>query len=217
MSWRHTVDIYKAYPWSVETLDPTCSHHACGLGDALCSILLKMWQGIGDTWRVSGLWNRRNFCKTKCNKWLFSMWKCIIFLSFKSKRIIKIVNLRTVEDTFEPRHDKPKKVSVRPTKTQISLGIHPVWSVFAACMKKVWVLSYPLSAQQRLWSDWADAQADMCLRWAHSPFVDFVMSRLIFVFIKIPSQSVYWSSRFIFGKWWTRHLHNHNELLWNQS
>ena len=28
--------------------------------------------------------------------------------------------------------------------------------VFAARMKKPWVLSYPLSAQQRLWSDWAD-------------------------------------------------------------
>ena len=27
-------------------------------------------------------------------------------------------------------------------------------------MKKHWVLSYPLSAQRRLWSDWADAQAE---------------------------------------------------------
>ena len=45
-------------------------------------------------------------------------------------------------------------------------------------MKKVWVLSYPLRAQQRLWSDWADAQADLSLRWAHSHFVGFVMSRL---------------------------------------
>ena len=30
--------------------------------------------------------------------------------------------------------------------------------VIAVRMKKVWVLSYPLSAQQRLWSDWADAR-----------------------------------------------------------
>ena len=37
--------------------------------------------------------------------------------------------------------------------------------VFAVRMKKVWVLSYPLSAQLRLWSDWADAQADLSLRW----------------------------------------------------
>ena len=38
--------------------------------------------------------------------------------------------------------------------------------VFAVHMKKAWVLSYPLSAQRRLWSDWADAQADLSLRWA---------------------------------------------------
>ena len=49
--------------------------------------------------------------------------------------------------------------------------------VFAVRMKKALVLSYPLSAQWGLWSDWADAQAD--LRWAHSHFVGFVMSRLI--------------------------------------
>ena len=32
---------------------------------------------------------------------------------------------------LEPPHDKTKKWHVRPAKTQISLGIHPVWSVFA--------------------------------------------------------------------------------------
>ena len=45
-------------------------------------------------------------------------------------------------------------------------------------MKKAWVLCYPLNAQPRLWSDWADAQAEMSLRCAHSHFVGFVMSRL---------------------------------------
>ena len=29
-------------------------------------------------------------------------------------------------ESFEPRHDKTNKVSVRPAKTQISLGIRPV-------------------------------------------------------------------------------------------
>ena len=50
--------------------------------------------------------------------------------------------------------------------------------VFAVRMKKAWVLSYPLSAQRRLWSDWADAQADLSLCCAHTHFVGFVMSRL---------------------------------------
>ena len=49
---------------------------------------------------------------------------------------------------------------------------------FAVRMVKPWVLSYPLSAQRRLWADWADAQADLSLRWAHSHFVGFVMSLL---------------------------------------
>ena len=39
--------------------------------------------------------------------------------------------------------------------------------------KKAWVLSYPLSTQRRLWSDWANAQADLSLRWAHMPFCWF--------------------------------------------
>ena len=45
--------------------------------------------------------------------------------------------------------------------------------VFTVHMKKAWTLSYPLSAQRRLWSDWADAQADLSLRWAHSHIVGF--------------------------------------------
>ena len=48
----------------------------------------------------------------------------------------------------------PTKWHVHPAKTQISLGIRPVWSVFAVCMKKHWTLNYLLSAQWRLWSDW---------------------------------------------------------------
>ena len=36
--------------------------------------------------------------------------------------------------------------------------------VFAVRMKKAWVPSYPLSAQRRLCSDWADAQTDLSLR-----------------------------------------------------
>ena len=56
---------------------------------------------------------------------------------------------------------------------RISLGIRPVWSVLAVRMKKSWVLSYPLSAQGRHWSAWADAQGDLSLRWAHMPFCWF--------------------------------------------
>ena len=69
-------------------------------------------------------------------------------------------------------------VIVRPVKTPISLGIRPVWSAFTVRMKKASVLSYPLRASED-WSDWANALADLSLRWAHTHFVGFVMSRLI--------------------------------------
>ena len=39
--------------------------------------------------------------------------------------------------------------------------------VFGVRMKKHWALNYLLSAQWRLWSDWAD---DLSLRWAHMSF-----------------------------------------------
>ena len=72
--------------------------------------------------------------------------------------------------------------------------------VFALRMKKAWVLNYPLSAQWRLWSDWADAQASaqsdqsslstwrqlgsLTTHWAHSEDSDQTgqMTRLIWVF-----------------------------------
>ena len=68
---------------------------------------------------------------------------------------------------------------VHPAKTHISLGIRPVWSESSLCTQ--WVAKDPsfLHADSEDWSDWADAQADLSLRWAHSHFVGFVMSRLI--------------------------------------
>ena len=74
---------------------------------------------------------------------------------------------------------------------------------FAVRMKKAWVLSYPLSAQRRLWSDWADAQAELSLRWAHSHFVGFVMSRLICIFCNLLSCVLWnlsWHHKFWFGR-----------------
>ena len=43
--------------------------------------------------------------------------------------------------SFEPRHDKTNKMSVCPAKTQISLGIRPVWSESSLCAQ--WVAKDP--------------------------------------------------------------------------
>ena len=74
----------------------------------------------------------------------------------------------------EPRHDKTNKVACAPSEDSDQPGHPPsLIRVFAVRMKKPWVLSYPLSAQRRLWSDWADDQADLSLRWGHMPLCWF--------------------------------------------
>ena len=64
---------------------------------------------------------------------------------------------------YEPRHDKTNNVAVRPVKTQISLGIRPVWSESS------------LSAWRKLGS--------LATHWAHREDSDQTgrMQRLIWV------------------------------------
>ena len=86
----------------------------------------------------------------------------ILDQTIKRSKVLINALLRTLHLAlaFEPRHDKTNNVSVRPAKTNSDQPGHPpsLISVFAVRMKKSWALSYPLSAQQRLWSDWADAE-----------------------------------------------------------
>ena len=91
--------------------------------------------------------------------------------------VIAIVNSYVAQN--EPRHDKTNKMTCAPSEDSDQPG-HPPSLIrfFAVRMKIAWVLSYPWSTQRRLWSDWADAQADLSLRLAHTHFVGFLMSRL---------------------------------------
>ena len=65
---------------------------------------------------------------------------------------------------------KPTKWHVRPAKTQISLAIRPVWSESSLCVQ--WVAKDPifLDADSEDWTEWADAQVDLSLPWAHMAF-----------------------------------------------
>ena len=83
---------------------------------------------------------------------------------------------------YEPRHDKTNKMSVRPAKIQISLGIRPVWSESSLCAQ--WVAKDP----SFLHADCEDS--DQTGRPTH--FVGFVMSRLILRFT--PS---FWKATFM--------------------
>ena len=80
---------------------------------------------------------------------------------------------------IEPSHDKTNKMACAPSGDS-DQPEHPpsLIRVFDVRIKQTWVLSYPLSAQRGLCSDWADAQPDLSLHWEHSHFVCFVMRRL---------------------------------------
>ena len=70
---------------------------------------------------------------------------------------------------------------MHPAKTPISLGIRPVWSESSLCAQLVAKDPRFLHADSKdSWSDWADGQADLSLRWAYTHFVGFVILRLIF-------------------------------------
>ena len=57
--------------------------------------------------------------------------------------LTKYISSKTVSSglSYETRHDKTNKMSVRPAKTQISLGIRPVWSESSLCAQ--WVAKDP--------------------------------------------------------------------------
>ena len=79
------------------------------------------------------------------------------------------------ECTFEPPHDKTSKMTVRPAKTQISLGISPVWSESSlSTWRKLGFLATHW-AHNEDWSDWVNAQADLSDQTGWMP-------RLIWVF-----------------------------------
>ena len=102
-----------------------------------------------------------------------------------------LYNWKETKTIIEPHRDKTSKMAYAPGEDLDQPGHPPsLIRVFPVRIKKVWVLSYPLSAERRLWSDWADAQADLSLRWAHMPFFWFCQDAAHFCYISV-------------GEWWS--------------
>ena len=70
-----------------------------------------------------------------------------------------------------------------PSRKGSAMKVGPFLRVFAVRMKIAWGLSYPFCAHWRLWSDWADAQADLSLRSAHKHFFGFIMRWLRLLYL----------------------------------
>ena len=114
-----------------------------------------------------------NFWHTQRNRKIFQMCFSDFQQGKKKKALLKTTSLiylrNLLKFTYLSRHmTKPTSDHV-PREDSDQPGHPPsLIRVFAVRLKKAWVLSYPLSTQQRLWSDWV-----------HSHFVGFVMLWLI--------------------------------------
>ena len=104
------------------------------------------------------------------------------------KLLTGTLSLNTNKISFNVAHNisclmtKPTKWHVCPAKTQISLGIRPIWSESSLSVWRKLGSSSTHWAHSKDWSDWADAQADLSLHWAHSHFVGYVMRWLSFYY-----------------------------------
>ena len=79
----------------------------------------------------------------------------------------------------EPQHEKTNKVAAHPAKTQISLGIRPVWPESSLSTRRTPGSLATYWAHCEDWSDWADAQTDLSLHWARLHVAGFVTSWVI--------------------------------------
>ena len=78
-----------------------------------------------------------------------------------------------IQSIYEPPRDKTNKMTCAPSEDS-DQPRHPpsLIRVFAVLSMGSWP-KLSSCGQQRLWSDWADAQADLSLCWAHMPFCSF--------------------------------------------
>ena len=109
-----------------------------------------------------------------CPGWSESSLDAVILLVLSCRGSYVVVGLSNIYGSL---HDKTNKMTFAPSEDLDQPG-HPwVWS---ASLLSAWKnLCYPLKAQQRLRSDWADAPADLSLLWVHRSFSWFCLAQAL--------------------------------------
>ena len=122
----------------------------------------------------------------KCNSFNTALLRLCVILSwlYCFDPETYVVNYKK-EVKNEPLHDKTNKETISPAKTQISLGIQPVWSESSLCAQ--WVAKDPtfLHADSEDSDQTGRMPRLICLHWAHTHFVGFVMSRPVLTLLLI--------------------------------
>ena len=87
-----------------------------------CVSLLSTWRNYGY------LASQRPHSKDICAMWSESLPGTHHLVGFVMlQHSDQAILWKWERNTFEPQHDKTNKMTVRPSKTQIGLGIRPVW------------------------------------------------------------------------------------------
>ena len=88
------------------------------------------------------------------------------------------------DDTFEPAHDKTYNKTCATSKDSAqlvylhSIAMIPVYSSLDSLEAVEGICD-----QRRLWSDWADSQTNLILRWSHKSYYRFCRALAHFLFV----------------------------------
>ena len=98
----------------------------------------------------------------------------LLVLSWGGSNLFEFWNTHILPNFFSYFNWNMSRCTTKPTKLRVPSKdadqpghLPSLIRVFTVHMKKHWALNYIMSAQWRLWSDWADAQADPSLCWGH--------------------------------------------------
>ena len=116
-------------------------------------------------------------------------------------------------DTTKPTKWLCVQRRLRSAWASASLGICPVWSESSLLAWRKLCSLTTHWVHGEVWSDWADAQADLSLRWAHPHFVGFVMRWLkcetpigtMFLDMLDPQMTMYSSFSYTTYAFYSRH------------
>ena len=163
---------------------PATYHSSTLVSLQLSRLMTKPTKWVGAQRRLRSVWAsaQSEVCLVIRQVWseslLCAQWVAQHPSNFKrtAKTLIRLGGV------FAGRRTNSTKWHVRLAKTQISLGIRPVWDQPGhppSLIRVFAVRSVGSSAPKLFHADSEDSeQTGRSLRWAHSRFVDFVMSRL---------------------------------------
>ena len=105
--------------------------------------------------------------------------KRLCICKWKAQIDLHMLSVWSWYSPFEPAHDKTNKIACAPAKTQISQGIHPVWSesLLSAWGKLESLATHWVQSEDSDQTGWIARHLSFC--WAHIHFVGYVMHWLI--------------------------------------